>query len=331
MYGIIHSISSWLATRTSFFIIAVAILAAFVPELFTWVKGDTQTVILGIIMLTMGMTLTVKDFRVLLSRPLDMAVGAAAQFGIMPLIAVGLVTLFDLPRGLAVGLILVGCCPGGVSSNIMSLLCKGDVAFSVGMTTVSTLLAPFVTPLLVLWLAGESVEVEAWGLFRSILIVTLLPVGIGTACNIFLSTSKTYRKVCDVMPGVAVIALACIVGGVTSAHGTRFFENGLFIFLIVFLHNGMGYVLGFVSGLLMRMNKAKRRTLSIEVGMQNAGLGTVLATRHFTALPEAAMVAALSCMWHSISGTLIAGFFQWYDKHSKKADAEPEDGVIEDA
>lgn len=307
-------ISAWLSTWTAPFIIAVAAFTFVQPGVFDWVHGDVQTCILGFIMLTMGMTLTTEDFRILAQRPLDIFIGAVAQYSIMPLIAFGLVHVFGLPRGIAAGLILVGCCPGGVSSNIMSLLCRGDVAFSVGMTTASTLLAPVVTPLLVLLLAGESIEVDAAGLFRSILLVTLLPVGIGTLCNWLFRKRDGYRAICRLMPGLAVLGLACIVGGVTSTHGSKFAESGVLIFLCIFLHNGLGYLLGYLSGLLARMDSPKRRTLSIEVGMQNAGLATVLAGRHFPLLPEAAIAAAISCVWHSISGTLIAAIFSVADK-----------------
>ncbi len=312
------ALSAWLSTWTAPFIIAVAALTFVFPGMFEWVRGDVQTCILGGIMLTMGMTLTTADFRILAQRPADILVGALAQYTIMPLIAFALVHFFNLPKGIAAGLILVGCSPGGVSSNIMSLLCKGDVAFSVGMTTVSTLLAPFVTPVLVLWLMGESIAVDAAGLFRSILLVTLLPVGVGTLSNYLFGKRAGYATVCRLMPGLAVLGLACIVGGVTASHGSKFFESGALIFLCIFLHNGLGYVLGVFTGRAVSMNQAKCRTLSIEVGMQNAGLATVLAVRHFPLLPEAALAAAISCVWHSISGTLIAALFSLYDRFRAK-------------
>lgn len=296
----------------------MAAVAAFIlPELFFWVQGDVQALVLGFIMLTMGMTLRPADFRILASRPLDICIGAVAQFSIMPLAAWLLVAGFDLPRGIAAGLILVGCCPGGVSSNIMSFLCKGDVAYSVGMTTVSTLLAPFMTPLLMLWLAGESIDVDAVGMFRSILFVTILPVAIGAFCNGKWGKRESYAEVCKIMPGLSVIGLACIVGGVTAAKGGSFFTSGLLIFVTILLHNGLGYLLGYSVARLTRMNRPKRRTLSIEVGMQNAGLATVLATRHFPAMPEAAVASAICCVWHSISGTLLAGVYNMLDRWRK--------------
>ena len=313
MLHVLQAVSALLSRFTSPFVTAVAVLAFFVPGGFTWMHGDTQTSVLGIIMLTMGMTLTPADFRMLAARPLDIFIGSCAQFLIMPLLAYGLVHCFGLPRGIAAGLILVGCCPGGVSSNIMSFLCKGDVAFSVGMTTASTLLAPLMTPLLVLWLAGESIEVDAWGMFRSILLVTILPVAVGGTANALWGRHRLYAEICRVMPGVSVIGLACIVGGVTAAHGARFFTSGLLIFCVVCAHNFLGYALGYLVGGATRMAGPKRRTISLEVGMQNAGLATVLAGRHFPLLPEAAVASAICCVWHSISGTLLAGLFNLID------------------
>lgn len=317
MLSILQSISSWLSRYTSPFVIAAAVLAFVLPGMFTWVQGDVQAMVLGFIMLTMGMTLRPADFRILAARPWDIGIGALAQFSIMPLIAWLLVACFDLPRGIAAGLILVGCCPGGVSSNIMSFLCRGDVPYSVGMTTVSTLLAPFMTPLLMLWLAGESIDVDANGMFRSILFVTILPVAIGTFCNGKWGKQESYAEVCKIMPGLSVIALACIVGGVTAAKGSSFFTSGALIFITVFLHNALGYILGHSVARIARMNRPKRRTLSIEVGMQNAGLATVLATRHFPTMPEAAVASAICCVWHSISGTLLAGIYNAIDRWRK--------------
>ena len=185
--NILLSASRWLARYTSLFIILVAIVSFIFPQTFAWVQqGQRASVILGLIMLTMGCTLSAEDFRILLSRPIDILIGSIAQYTIMPLVAWTLAQIFHLDTFMAAGIILVGCCPGGVSSNIMSFLCKGDVAYSVGMTTVSTCLSPIVTPLLVLWLAGAEIDVDAWGMFQNILLVTLLPVTLGVAFNYFL-------------------------------------------------------------------------------------------------------------------------------------------------
>lgn len=312
-----------MSTYTSWFIIAVAVVTYIIPEAFSWVHGTTQSLILGFIMLTMGLTLTMQDMRVLAARPWDILIGTCAQFTLMPgiawLLTVGTGYLgIIVPKPVMVGIILVGCCPGGVSSNIMSYLCRGDVAYSVGMTTVSTLLAPVVTPLLVLWLAGEQVEVDAMGMFLNILIVTLIPVTIGFFANLFLGHNDSFRKAQAVMPAFSVLGLACIVGGVIAAVHDKLLLEGVAFFLIVFTvvlaHNSFGYLAGYSVGRLFRFSKAKNRTISIEVGMQNAGLATVLASTFFAATcPLAVIPCALSCAWHSISGTILATWFRARD------------------
>lgn len=207
----------------------------------------------------------------------------------------------------------MGCCPGGVSSNIITFLSKGDVALSVGMTTVSTLLAPIMTPLLMLLLADNHMDVDGKAMFYSMLLVTLLPVILGVCGNLFWGCKQTYQRFCEIMPGTSVLAFACIVGGVIASNGAHFFHTGILIFIGVFLHNALGYLTGYGVGALLRMPFAKRRTIAIEVGVQNAGLATVLANKHFPTHPEAALAAAVSCVWHSISGTLLAGGFMLYD------------------
>lgn len=313
----LQKISQLLSKRTSVFVILAAIVAFFIPGAFSWVQGNNQSMILGIIMFSMGLTLTKEDFKVLAKRPLDIFVGSAAQFCIMPLLAYGLSMLLHLPNEIAIGLILVGSCPGGVSSNIMSYLCHGDVPFSVGMTTASTLLSPIMTPALVLLLAGARIEVQASAMFLSIVKSVLGPVLIGFLLNNFLGDRKTFKEIQQIMPGVSVIGLALIVAGVIALQGSNFFTSGIVIFLAVLLHNGLGYLLGYTVGRLTGMSTAKKRTISIEVGMQNAGLATNLATAHFAAAPQAAMISAVSCVWHSISGTLLAGFFLHRDNKSK--------------
>ena len=324
MYSLLLRCSQWLSTYTSWFIIAIAIITYFIPDLFTWVHGTTQSCILGFIMLTMGLTLTMQDMRILAARPWDILIGTCAQFSLMPLIAwtltVGVSYIgITIPKPVIVGIILVGCCPGGVSSNIMSYLCRGDVAFSVGMTTASTLLAPVVTPLLVLWLAGEQVEVDAIGMFINILIVTLMPVSIGFFANLFYGKNEGFKKAQAVMPAFSVLGLACIVGGVIAAVHDKLLQEGLAFFLIVFAvvlcHNSLGYLTGYIVGKIFGFSKAKNRTISIEVGMQNAGLATVLASTFFAVTcPLAVIPAAVSCAWHSISGTILASYFRSKDE-----------------
>ncbi|MBR5039436.1 MAG: bile acid:sodium symporter family protein [Prevotella sp.] len=314
----LQTLSRQLSQHASLFVTAVAVLTFFVPDLFVWVRGTTQTVILGIIMLTMGLTLTTQDFRILARRPGDILIGACAQFLVMPCVAWLLVRIFHLEPALALGILLVGCCPGGVSSNIMSYLCHGDVAFSVGMTCTSTLLAPVMTPLLMELTAGEIIEIDAVGMFLNILIVTIIPVGIGCFLNNIYSNRKSFPTVQSLMPGLSVICLACIVGGVISTVHDDLVARGLWLFIwtfaVVFCHNSFGYLLGWTAGRLAGFNTAKKRTISIEVGMQNAGLATVLAGTFFAAQPLSVLPCAISCAWHSISGTILAGLFLRFQK-----------------
>lgn len=322
MIKLLQIISRWLANYTSAFIIGVAIFTFFVPHTFDWVRGTTQTVILGIIMLTMGLTLTTEDLKILARRPFDIFIGACAQFIIMPGVAWLLVRIFHLDPALALGILLVGCCPGGVSSNIMSYLCHGDVAFSVGMTCASTLLAPVMTPALMQLTAGEIIEIDAIGMFLNILIVTIIPVGIGCALNYFYARRKSFPTIQSLMPAVSVTCLAMIVGGVISTVHDDLVARGLGLFLwtfaIVFCHNSLGYLLGYVAGMMAKFNKAKKRTIAIEVGMQNAGLATVLSATFFASQPLAVLPCAISCAWHSISGTILAGLFLLCDKRAAR-------------
>ncbi len=330
MISFLKRIASFLASYASIFVIASAIVAFFFPDFFSWIRGNTQKLILALIMLTMGLTLSTNDFKILFQRPLDILIGACAQFLLMPIIAYTLVYIFHLQPALAIGILLVGCCPGGVSSNIMSFLCHGDVAFSVGMTCASTLLAPVMTPLLMQITANEIVTIDAIGMFRDILLLTILPVSIGTFLNFFCSSKSFFPTLQSLMPGVSVTCLALIVAGVTSFAHDDLLLGGWSLFLltfsVVFCHNSLGYITGFVIGYLFHFNTAKRRTISIEVGMQNAGLATTLAPTFFPSFPLAVLPCAISCVWHSISGTILAGLFAAFDHNSKPSKSVNEQG-----
>jgi len=308
-----------ISKNATLIVVFTAVFTFFFPNTFKWVSGITQTCILGFIMLTMGLTLSTQDFKNLSKRPFDLLLGTISQYTIMPMIAFLISKIFNLDSSLAIGLLLVGCCPGGVSSNIMSYLCKGDIAFSVGMTTISTLISPVVTPLLVLLFAQKDIQVDAVGMFVNILIVTLIPVGLGFLLNVIFSKKDNFNKIQQIMPSFSVLALACIVGGVISSVYEPLINSGINVLIITLLavlcHNFLGYALGYFVAKIFRFNTAKKRTLSIEVGMQNAGLATNLATNFFLAThPLALLPCAISCAWHSISGTILAGWFARRDE-----------------
>jgi len=271
-------------------------------------SGTFISVLLGIVMFGMGLATKFEDFKVVFSRPWDIAVGCAAQFTVMPALAWMLARLFNLDEALTVGVVLVGCCPGGTASNVITYLAKGDLALSVGMTGVSTLLAPFLTPALTLLLAGRTVDVNAYGMFVNILWVVILPILLGLAAKRFFPNA-TERAV-RFMPTVSSVAIAVIIALVVAANAKRLWAGGVTIFIVVILHNVCGLALGYLIAAALRLAEPKRRALCIEVGMQNSGLAASLAAVHFAAYPMAAVPGAIFSVWHNVSGAFVARLFR---------------------
>lgn len=287
-------------------VLVIAALALFAPGSVSFIKTSYVNTLLGIVMFGMGLTLRANDFKIVFSRPKDVIVGCLAQFTIMPLLAFLLTKLFRLPAELAVGVILVGTCPGGTSSNVMTYLAKGDVALSVGMTGVSTILAPFLTPLLTYIFAGQTVDVNMMSMFLSIVKVVIIPIVLGCLINRFFS--EITQKVVKVLPLVSVTAIVAIVAAVVSANSAKIMTSGLLIVLVVILHNCCGYGLGFFVGKALKLDMAKCKAVAIEVGMQNSGLATSLAATHFAQYPLATIPGAVFSVWHNISGAIFANF-----------------------
>ena len=263
--------------------------------------------LLGVIMFGMGLTLNLKDFKIVFSRPKDVIIGCLAQFTIMPLLAWGLAKAFRLDEALALGVVLVGCCPGGTASNVITYLGKGDLALSVGMTGVSTLLAPLLTPLLTWALAGKSVDVDVAGMLLSILWVVILPIAIGLIVKALWP--KFTEKTTDYLPALSSVTIALIVAIIIGANADKLMAGGLAIVIVVMLHNLCGLGLGYLIGRLLGLTEPKKRAISIEVGMQNSGLASALATLHFAAYPMATIPGAIFSVWHNISGAIVARLF----------------------
>ena len=286
-------------------LVLLSALAALVfPDTLGRLKPRLINPLLGVIMFGMGLTLKAEDFKVVFSRPRDVFVGCLAQFTVMPLLAFALTRIFRLEEALAIGVILVGCCPGGTASNVITYLAKGDLALSVGMTAVSTLLAPVLTPLLVWLLAGATVDVDVIGMLLSILWVVILPVALGLLVKRFWP--RTTERASAYLPALSSLAICVIVLIVIAANAHKLLSGGLVILLVVVLHNLCGLGAGYLIGSLLRLTPAKRRAISIEVGMQNSGLASSLATLHFAAYPLATIPGALFSVWHNISGALVA-------------------------
>ncbi len=289
-------------------VLVVAVFAFLFPEALRGVRPTVINYLLGLVMFGMGLTLNLQDFKIVFSRPKDVIIGCLAQFTIMPLMAWLLARLFQLDEALALGVVLVGCCPGGTASNVITYLAKGDLALSVGMTGVSTLLAPFMTPLLTWALAGKSVDVDVASMFLSILWVVILPIVVGLTVK-WLWPRFT-EQATDYLPAFSSIAIAMIVAIIISANADKLMTGGWLIMIVVMLHNLSGLGLGYLVGLLLGLSAPKQRAISIEVGMQNSGLASSLATMHFAAYPLATIPGALFSVWHNISGALVAYLYR---------------------
>jgi bile acid:Na+ symporter, BASS family len=301
----LERLSSFVGNTFAVWVLLFAFLSFFIPSGFTWIAPYIVP-LLGIIMFGMGLTLSANDFKEVFRRPKDVAIGVGAQFVIMPLLAFALATLLPVPPEVAVGVILVGCCPGGTSSNVMTYLSKGDTALSVSITAVSTILAPILTPLLVLLFASKWLSVSAGDLFVSIVKIVLVPIILGLVVK-YLFGKKVEAGV-KALPLVSVAAIVAIVAAVVSVNQEKIAETGAIIFAIVVLHNCIGYLIGYGLAKLFGMTPTKRRAVSIEVGMQNSGLGASLAAIHFS--PLAAVPSAIFSVWHNISGPIIATIFR---------------------
>ena len=304
MKKLCHYISEYMGVL----VLAAALLALAFPEWLRQIRPTTINYLLGVVMFGMGLTLNLKDFKIVFSRPKDVIIGCLAQFTVMPLLAWLLTRLFPLDEALALGVVLVGCCPGGTASNVITYLAKGDLALSVGMTGVSTLLAPFLTPLLTWALAGKSINVDMVSMFLSILWVVILPIVVGLIVKGMWP--QFTDKATDYLPAFSSVAIAFIVAIVISATADRLLAGGLLIVVVVMLHNICGFGIGYLTGRLLGLQEAKKRAISIEVGMQNSGLASSLATIHFAAYPLAAIPGAIFSVWHNISGAAIAYLYR---------------------
>ena len=300
-------ISEWIGRYMAVIVLIVAALALIFPASCLWVQTSWVNTLLMVVMFGMGLTLRTEDFLLVLKRPQDILLGCIAQFTIMPLLAFGLGKLFGLEAGLMVGVILVGTCPGGTSSNVITFLSKGDVALSVGMTSVNTLLAPFLTPAITWILLRTSVTVDMGVMFLSILKVVIIPIALGFLIN--RRWEKYTVKVKDLLPAVSVIAITLIVAAVVSHNAERMLKTGAVVLIIVILHNLLGYATGYLLGTLLKLPLSKRKALSVEIGMQNSGLATSLAGTAFPNLAMATVPGAVFSVWHNISGAVLANLF----------------------
>jgi bile acid:Na+ symporter, BASS family len=283
-------------------------LALVHPAWFTWFSGESITWGLAVIMLGMGLTLTIDDFKAVLKMPRAVAIGFVAHYAIMPFLGWSIARLLRLETPFAVGLILVSCCPCGTASNVVNYLARSNVALSVLMTMCSTLGAIVMTPVLTQWLAGKYVPVDAGGLFLSTVKIVLAPVVLGIALN--RGAPRLVKFILPVSPLISVLAITLICASIIGGSAAGFKKSGGELILAVLLLHTGGFFLGYISSRLLRCDELTSRTISIEVGMQNSGLAAALATKHFANLPLATLPCAISATFHSVIGSLLAGFWR---------------------
>lgn len=300
-------VSAFIGRHMAWIVLAIAALALFVPGTCLWVQTKWISFLLMIVMFGMGLTMKLSDFAIVFRRPRDVIIGCVAQFIVMPLLAFALGRLFGLSDELLVGVVLVGTCPGGTASNVMTYLAKGDTALSVGMTSINTLLAPVLTPLLTYLYLRTSVSVDVRSMFISIIQVVIVPIGLGLLINRLFG--KYTQKLSDALPTVSVTAICLIVASVVSHNSEKILSTGIVIFAVVILHNLLGYLCGYLVGVVFKMDLPRKKAVAIEIGMQNSGLATSLAGTAFPNLAMATVPGAVFSVWHNISGAMLAGWF----------------------
>ncbi|WP_046181191.1 bile acid:sodium symporter family protein [Domibacillus tundrae] len=285
-------------------------LAMLFPQGFTWIAPHIS-ILLGIIMFGMGLTLSVEDFKAVFKQPLAVFVGVAAQYIIMPGVAYLLAVGLDLPPAVAVGVILVGCCPGGTASNVMTFLARGNIALSLAVSAVATLVSPILTPALIYLLASQWLPVSGSAMLMSTVQIVLIPIILGIIFKWLLKEKA--EEGAKVLPLVSVIGIVAVISAVVAANKTQILESGLLVLGVVIIHNLIGLFLGFMISKLFKFPYADQKAIAIEVGMQNSGLAAALATAHFS--PITAVPSAIFSVWHNISGPLIATY--WAKKAQK--------------
>lgn len=299
----IKKVCNFMSTNIAIIIMIFSVIAFFYPKGFSWATNYT-TLFLGAAMFGMGLTIKLEDFKIVFTRPKDLCIGFLLQYTVMPVTAFALAKLFGLSADLALGVILVGCCPGGTASNVITYVAEGDVPLSVGMTIVSTILAPLCTPVLVYLLAGSWVEVSLLTMMMSVVKVVLIPVLLGIL--IYRLFPKQIDAVRELLPLISVIAIVMIISGIVGSNREKILSCGALVMVVVAIHNVVGLCLGTGAAKLMKLEEKKVTAIGIEVGMQNSGLAISLATANFAANPLATLPGAVFSVWHNISGTVYA-------------------------
>ena len=285
--------------------IAIAVVACYAPSLFTPFKPNIGYLLM-FVMFTMGVSLSFADFKYIFARPKAVIVCTVLHYIVMPFTALILSKVFQMSTDLAVGMILVGSVSSGTASNVIIYLAKGDVALSVTISAVSTLVGVVVTPLLTLLLVGQSVQVNAWEMFEHIVLIVLVPIILGLIVHYLLN--KVVKKVEPILPFLSMCCVIFLIGIVVAASRDQIANVGFIIMLAIILHNAIGLLGGYWGGRVFGFDESTCRTMAIEVGMQNSALAATLGQTYFSAL--ASLPGAIFSVWHNISGSILAGYWQ---------------------
>ena len=310
-------ISKVLTKYMAVIVILIAALALFVPKSCIWIQSSWVNYLLIIVMFVMGLNMNFEDIAVVFTKPRDLIIGCIVQYVAMPVLAFGLGKMFFLDEELLAGLIILGCCPGGTASNVMTYLSKGESAFSIGMTAVTNLLSPIVTPAITYLFLRKTISVDVKSMILAIIFVVIVPLLLGMVINRILS--RLTENVKYILPSVADIAIFLIVASTVSHNSDRIRATGLKIIIAAILLNLLGYLFGYIFGSSFMMKMKRKKALTLEIGMQNSGMATSLAVAAFPGMAMAAVPAAVFSVWQYVSGAVLAGIFRKISKKSKKS------------
>lgn len=267
--------------------------------------GPNISYLLGVIMLGMGLSMSLDDFRLVLTRPKDVFYGVFFRYLIMPVVGLCVAKLLDLPPALAAGMVLLGACPSGTGSNVMTYIAKGDTALSITVSSVNTILAPLLTPYLFLALAGTMIPIEPGALFLDIVKIVLIPVAAGVALH--MTAPRLVESLTKVVPAVSVSFIIAIIASVVALNAGKLATMAIILCAAVAIHNIAGLLLGYFAGRTAGMSRKKAKAITFEIGMENSGLCVALALAHLD--PMAALPAAVMTVWEYISGSMLAGYW----------------------
>ena len=297
----IRSVNAVFNQYLSWIVLLAAVVAFMLPQQFVWAAKET-VLLLQIIMFGMGLTLSTQDFVAVFKQPWQVFLVTFLQFAWMPVSGVLVSNIFNFPPEIAIGFILLGACPGGTASNVMTYLARGDVPLSVTATSVSTMLAPILTPLFVVWYGGAYISISFNAMFMSIVKIVAIPIVGGLVINYFFH--DWVKKIVDLLPTVSTIGILLVIAGVVSVNQKNIMSTGMIVFAACLLQNLSGYAVTYVVCRALGTKTPQRRAMQIEVGMQNSGLASSLAMQHFS--PQAAIAGAVFSIVHNFTGSIFA-------------------------